>query len=38
MASLSEMAKATAPRTFDLAAPLTIEELNEKMQARAAAF
>ena len=38
MASLSEMAKATAPRTFDLAAPLTIEELHEKMQARAAAF
>ena len=38
MASLSEMAKATAPRTFELAAPLTIEELNEKMQARAAAF
>ena len=38
MASLSEMAKATAPRTFELAAPLTIEELHEKMQARAAAF
>ena len=38
MASLSEMAKATAPRTFDLAAHLTIEELHEKMQARAAAF
>lgn len=38
MASLSEMAKATAPRTFELEAPLTIEELNEKMQARAAAF
>jgi hypothetical protein len=38
MASLTEMAKATAPRTFELTAPLTIEELHEKMQARAAAF
>lgn len=38
MASLAEMAKATAPRTFELEAPLSIEELHEKMQARAAAF
>ncbi len=38
MASLSEMAKAQAPRTFELAQPLTLEELFEKMQARAAAF
>lgn len=38
MANLAEMAKATAPRTFELETPLTIEELHEKMQARAAAF
>lgn len=38
MASLAEMAKATAPRNWELSAPLTIEELYEKMQARAAAF
>lgn len=38
MASLSEMAKATTARTFELSAPLTIEEIHEKLQARAAAF
>ena len=38
MASLAEMAKATAPRTFELAAPITAEEAYEKLQARAAAF
>ena len=38
MASLAEMAKATAPRNWELSTPLTIEELYEKMQARAAAF
>ncbi len=38
MANLAEMAKAQAPRTFELTAPLTIEEAYEKLQARAAAF
>lgn len=38
MANLAEMAKATAPRTFELAAPITVEEAYEKLQARAAAF
>ena len=38
MASLSEMAKANAPRTFELSAPITAEEAYEKLQARAAAF
>lgn len=38
MASIAEMAKATAPRTFELSAPLTIEEAYEKINARAAAF
>ena len=38
MASLAEMAKANAPRTFELSAPITAEEAYEKLQARAAAF
>ena len=38
MASLAEMAKATAPRTFELGAPITLEEAYEKINARAAAF
>jgi len=38
MASLAEMAKAQAPRTFDLPAPITAEEAYAKLQARAAAF
>lgn len=38
MASLTEMGKAVSPRTFELTAPLTIEEAFEKLQARAAAF
>lgn len=38
MASLAEMAKATAPRTFELRAPLTAEEAFPKLEARAAAF
>jgi len=38
MASLAEMAKATAPRTFELGAALTIEEIYEKINAKAAAF
>jgi len=38
MASLAEMAKATAPRTFELGAAMTAEEAFPKLQARAAAF
>lgn len=38
MASLAEMAKATAPRTFELGAVLTAEDAYPKLQARAAAF
>lgn len=38
MASITEMAKANAPRTFELSAPITAEEAYEKLQARAAAF
>ena len=38
MASLAEMAKATAPRTFELGAALTAEEAFPKLEARAAAF
>lgn len=38
MASLAEMAKATTARTFELETALTIEEIYEKIQARAAAF
>lgn len=38
MASMTEMAKAVTARTFEIHAPLTIEEINEKLQARAAAF
>ncbi len=38
MASLTEMAKAVTARTFEITAPLTIEEIHEKLQARAAAF
>lgn len=38
MASLAEMAKAQAPRTFELGAEMTIEEIYAKMQEKAAAF
>jgi hypothetical protein len=38
MASLAEMAKAQAPRTFELGAALTAEEAYAKLQTRAAAF
>ena len=38
MASITEMGKAVSARTFEIHAPLTIEEINEKLQARAAAF
>ena len=38
MASLAEMAKATAPRTFELAAEMTAEEAFSLLQARASAF
>jgi len=38
MASITEMGKAVSARTFELSAPLTIEEAFEKLQARAAAF
>ena len=38
MASLADMAKATAPRTFELSAAMTVEEAFSKLQARAAAF
>jgi len=38
MASLAEMAKAQAPRTFELSAALTVEEIFAKLQTRAAAF
>ena len=38
MASITEMAKATAPRTFELSAAMTAEEAFPKLQARASAF
>lgn len=38
MASITEMGKAVSARTFELTAPLTIEEAYEKLQARATAF
>jgi len=38
MESLAEMAKATAPRKFELAAAITAEEAFAKLQPRAAAF
>jgi len=38
MASLAEMAKATAPRTFEVGAPITLQEAYEKLNAKAAAF
>jgi len=38
MASLAEMAKATAPRTVELKNEITVEEAYAKLQARAAAF
>ena len=38
MASFSEMAKATVTREFDLSHEWTLEEVQEKLNARAAAF
>ena len=38
MANLAEMAKATAPRNFDVDPSLTLEALHEKMAANASAF
>lgn len=38
MASLAEMAKATAPRSFELSAEMTVEELFDKLSARRTAF
>lgn len=38
MANFADMAKATTARTFEVHAPFTIEEIHEKLQARAAAF
>ena len=38
MASITEMGKAVSARTFEIHAPLTIEEINEKLQVRATAF
>ena len=38
MPSITEMGKAVSARTFELSMPLTIEEINGKLQARAAAF
>ena len=38
MASITEMGKAVSARTFEIYAPLSIEEIHEKLQSRAAAF
>lgn len=38
MASLTEMGKAMSPRKFEIENPITLEELYEKLSARAAAF
>ena len=38
MASITEMGKAMSPRKFELETPITLEELYEKLSARAAAF